>query len=128
MLKALAVIFGLFIIITRGLGVLNPARLKSVAIAFASNARALRWTGAILLVFSVSVFLALGNDLSGARVVMAIVGTVMSIRGILLVLFPARYEAMVKWFVNIPDPLVRFLSVFGVAIGFLILWLALAYY
>ncbi len=128
MLKALAIIFGLFIIITRGLGVLDPARLKSVAIAFASNARALRWTGAILLIFSVSVFLALGNDLSGARVVMAIVGTIMSVGGIMLVLFPARYEAMVKWFVKIPDPLVRFLAALGVAMGFLILWLAFAYY
>ena len=128
MLKTLAIVLGVFVIITRGIGALSPTRFRRLATSLAADLSFIRILGAILLVFCILLFAALGNDFSGARVVMAIFGVIWFFGGLLLVALPAQYAAMVDWFMKLSDGALRFLATLGVVFGILIVALGIACY
>ena len=128
MLKPLAIALGLLMIITRGLGVLFPGRLRDLVTKLASSKSSLRGFGVFALVVSLLIFVALKNDFSGARLVLGIIGIFSLVGGFLLLLFPARYAALVHRFMKLPDSTLRLLSGIGLAMGVLILYLGIARY
>jgi uncharacterized protein YjeT (DUF2065 family) len=128
MLKILTIFFGLLIIVTRGLIALSPVQFRNVATNLADNKSFLRGMGVFVLVLSILVFVALDNDLSGARAVMAIIAAVSSFGALLLLVLPAQYAVLVNWFAKLPDSDIRFLACIGVIVGILVVILGFTYY
>jgi len=140
-LKLLAIVTGLIIIITRSGGLLAPATIKKVTREFASSAGSkrleteldsrkliIRVMGILALVMSFLLFIALGDDWSGARFVMAIVGALWLAGGLFLTLLPTQYTKLTLWFVRLSDHTIRIVCAMGVAAGVFILILGIAYY
>lgn len=128
MLKILTVFLGVFVIISRGYAVLFTEHFRELMMKLAGNLSYIRRLGAILLVFCILLFAALGNDFSGARAVMAILGFIWFFGGLVLMALPAIYAAMVKWFLKLPDAAWRPMAGIGVCVGILIVWLGISYY
>ncbi len=128
MLKALTVFLGVFVVISRGFAALYPERFTELMKKLVENSSYIRRLGAILLVFCILLFVALGSDYSGARVVMAILGFIWFFGGLVLIALPAIYAAMLKWFLKLPDGAWRLMGGIGAGVGILIIWLGIAYY
>lgn len=128
MLKALTIIIGLLIIITRGLGMVSLAKMKSFVAVITSSASRIRALGVFVLVFGVLIFIALGGDWAGARLIMGIFGILWLVGGVVLLVVPEKYRALVDWFMKLPDTTLRILFSFGVVFGVLILILGIVYY
>ena len=128
MLKILAIFFGLLIIVSRGLIALSPVQFRNVAKNLAGNNSILRGMGVFVLVLSILIFIALDNDLSGARAMMAIFGAVSFLGGLWLLALPAQYAELLNVFLRFPDAAIRFLAVIGVVMGILIVAMGIAYY
>ncbi|GAB4346612.1 MAG: hypothetical protein Kow0099_27950 [Candidatus Abyssubacteria bacterium] len=128
MLKWLAIGFGVFIIVTRGLGILFPAKMKNVWTSFASNQTALRVTGVVMLILALLLLIAVGRDTAGVRGVMWLLAIACFAGGLLLAVLPKQYGVMVAWLMKLSDHTIRVLSGIGLIIGILILILGVAYY
>lgn len=128
MLKTLTVIIGLLIIITRGLGMVSLAKMKSFVAVITSNAPRIRVMGICVFILGVLIFIALGRDWAGARLIMGILGILWLVAGVVLIVVPEKYRALVDWFMKLPDLTLRILFGFGVAFGVLLLILGIAYY
>ena len=128
MLKIMAISLGVFVIIARGLIVLSPGRFRDVATSIANRKSFLRGMGAFALVLAILIFLALDYDVSGARVLMAVIGGLCFLGGILMLALPGEYADLLNLFLKFPDGAIRLLAVIGVGIGALILYMGLAYY
>ena len=129
MLKALAIGLGILIIITRGLGVISPGRMRDFLAQIGSGKPFnIRVLGVFLLVLSLLVYLALGGDLAGARLIMGIFGILFVVGGFALIFLPTRYGALIDWFMKLSDPTMRLLCAIGVVVGALIVLMALVCY
>jgi uncharacterized protein YjeT (DUF2065 family) len=128
MLKILAILLGLLLIVTRGLIALFPVRFRDVAESISGNNSLLRVLGVFVLILSILIFIALDNDLSGARVIMAIIATISLLGALLILVFPAQYAALLTLFARLPDGAIRFLASIGIIVGVLVVVLGLAYY
>jgi uncharacterized protein YjeT (DUF2065 family) len=128
MLKALAIVLGVFVIVVRGLIVLSPGQFRDVAASIANRRSFLRWMGIFVLALALLIFLALDYDVSGARLVMAVIGTLCFLVGILLLALPGEYAELLELFLKFPDSAIRLLASIGVGIGALILYMGIAYY
>jgi uncharacterized protein YjeT (DUF2065 family) len=128
MLKILAIVLGVFIIVVRGLIVLSPGRFRGVAASIASSRSFLRGMGVFLLALAILIFLALDYDVSGARIVMAVIGTLCFLGAILTAALPGEYAELIDLFLKFPDSAIRLLAAIGVGVGALILYLGIAYY
>jgi uncharacterized protein YjeT (DUF2065 family) len=128
MLKWLAIILGLVIIISRGYGVFFPDKMKMLVAKLTSKDRIMRVWGIIVLILSLLIFLALGVNTSGAKIVMWIIAILALIGGLLLAFVPKQYGVLANWFMKLPDEVIRILSAVGVALGLLILILGLFFY
>jgi uncharacterized protein YjeT (DUF2065 family) len=128
MLKVLTIIIGLLVIITRGLGVLSLAKMKSFVAVITSSASRIRVLGVFVLILGVLIFIALGRDWTGARLLMGLLGILWLVASVVLIVLPEKYRALVDWFMKLPDLTLRILFGFGVAFGVLLLILGIAYY
>lgn len=128
MLKVLAIVLGVFVIIVRGLIVLSPGRFRDIATSIANRRSSLRGVGVFVLVLAILIFMALDYDVSGARALMAVIGGLCFLGGILMLALPGEYAELLNLFLKFPDGAIRFLASIGVGIGALILYLGIAYY
>ena len=128
MLKWLAIILGVLIIVTRGMGVFSPAKMRSLVDRLTSKEQFMRGWGIVALILSLLIFVALGGNTSGAKIVMWILAILSLIGGLLLAFLPSQYRAVANWFMKLPDEAIRVLSALGVAVGLLILILGLFYF
>lgn len=128
MLKWLAIVLGVLIILTRGVGIFSPAKMKSLVDKLTSKERFMRGWGIVALILSLLIFIALGGNTSGAKIVMWILAILSLIGGLLLAFLPPQYRAVANWLMKLPDEAIRVLSAFGVAVGLLVLILGLFYY
>lgn len=128
MLKILAILLGLLLIVTRGLIALSPVRFRDVSESISGNNSLLRVLGVFVLIFSILIFIALDKDLSGPRVVMAIIATISLLGALLILVLPAQYAALLKLFARLPDDAIRLLASIGIIVGVLVVVLGLAYY
>ena len=128
MLKILAIFFGLLIIVSRGLIVLSPVQFRSIAKNLAGNNSVLRGMGVFVLVLSILIFIALDNDISGARAVMALFGAICFLGGLWLLTLPSQYAELVDLFLRFPDGAIRVMAGIGVVMGILIVAMGLTYY
>lgn len=128
MLKILAIFFGLLIIVSRGLIALSPGQFRKVAANFAGNKSILRGMGVFVLVLSILIYIALDNDISGARAMMAVFGVVSFLGGLWLLALPAQYTELLDMFLKFPDGAIRVIAGIGVVMGILIVALGIAYY
>ena len=128
MLKILAIVIGLIAIITRGTGLVFPAMMKNLVQEIASRRPLIRGVGIVALCLSVLVFLALGNNWGGARLVMAILGILWLAAGFFLILLPAQYAQLLLWFTKRSDQTFRILSAVGVVVGIGIIAVGIACY
>ena len=128
MLKPLTILLALLIIVLRGSGVFFPAKIRVFAERLAASNAALRGTGVFLLGVAVLIYLALGGNAAGARVIIAVFGLLCFFGGILLILLPAQYGMMINWFLKFSDGTISALSSIGLAFGILLLILGIFYY
>lgn len=128
MLKILAIFLGLLLIVTRGLMALFPVRFRDVAENISGNNSLLRVLGVFVLILSILIFIALDSDLSGTRVIMAIIATISLLGALLILLLPAQYAALLKLFAGLPEVAIRLLASIGIIVGVLVVVLGLAYY
>jgi len=128
MLKPLTIFLALFIIILRGSGVFFPAKIRILAERLAASKASLRGTGVFLLVVALLIYLVLGGNAAGARVIIAVFGLLCFFGGILLILLPAQYGMIINWFLTFSDGTIRALSSIGLAFGILLLILGIFYY
>lgn len=128
MLKVVTILIGLLILVTRGLGVISLAKMKSLAAVVTSSAPRIRALGVFVLILGVLVFIALGRDWSGARLIIGILGALWLVGGVVLIVLPEKYGSLVDWFMKLPDPTLRILFGFGVVFGALLIILGIAYY
>jgi uncharacterized protein YjeT (DUF2065 family) len=128
MLKALTILLGLFIIVSRGLILVAPTKGKALYIEWFSNPIITRGFGLFFLIFSILVFFAVKASKATLAPLMSVLGVVLLLAGIWLVLLPAQYSALVNFFMQIPDPILRILGGLGVLIGVLLVILGIKYY
>ncbi len=128
MLKVLTILIGLLILVTRGLGVVSLPKMKSLITVITSPASRIRMLGIFVLILGVLIFIALGGDWAGARVIMGIFGILWLVGGVVLIIVPEKYGALVDWFMKLPDQTLRILFGFGVVFGILIIILGIVYY
>ena len=128
MLKVLAIALGVFVIIIRGLIVLSPGRFKDVTTSITTNRSFLRRMGVFVFVLAILIFLALDYDVSGARVLMAVIGILCFLSGVFILAMPTKYAELVNLFLKLSDGAIRLLAAIGVGAGVLILYMGIAYY
>ena len=128
LLKFLAITLGILIALTRGYGLLFPTKMKQAVTRLVSNPSALRILGIMLFVFASLIFIALGRNISGLRLVMLFFGISILSGASVLTFRSKRYIVLVGWFMNLPEPSLRILYGIGLALGVLLTSLGIFYY
>jgi len=119
--KVLLIVLGSIAVLTRGFGVLKPARARQVITGASGNA--VRMMALALLVYALFVFLFV-RSLAGAREVFLVVVAALCVLGGIVYFFrPAMLAQVMKAVCRDSDALTRLWSALGVLIGIaLIAW------
>lgn len=128
MLKPLAIVLSLIIIVVRGMGMVDPEAFRRLVAWLISAKRNVRALGTSVIVFAVLIFLALGGDWSGARMVMVVMAFFMIVGGVFPLLLPAPYTTIAAWVTTFSDKAIRVISGIGLSFGVIPLILGLACY
>jgi hypothetical protein len=128
MLKIITIIFGLLVAVTRGLGVASPTKMKFMITKLTQNLLLMRLLGISVFVLAALIFIALGGNFSGARLVMLFFGIFSLLGAFVLLFWPQGYVQLVESFLALPDPLQRLLYGTGFALGIALVVLGVFYY
>ena len=136
LLKALTVVLGVMIVVSRGSCVISPAFSRRLMKGLIDRKLVALVMGPVLAVYGASMFWSVrvavygeGADLSPAKGFWGfLLGAWMAIGGLTLLAAPGLFTRMLNYFLGRSDTVLRVIMTIGVVVGLAVLWLGIWVY